>query len=78
MASGAGLSAVITTAEVTKHDFNLSPSRYVATAGAEEVLPLEEAVVLLQEAEEERAEADRELFAVLDKLGVGVLRDANR
>ena len=49
------------TEEVVKNDFNLSPSRYVATGEAEEVLPLEEAVVLLQEAEEERAEADREL-----------------
>ena len=65
----AGLSAAVSTAEVTKNDFNLSPSRYVATNGAEEVLPLEEAVVLLQEAEEERAEADRELDAVLTKLG---------
>ena len=59
----------MTTAEVAKNDFNLSPSRYVATGGAEEVLPLEEAVVLLQEAEEERAEADRGLADVLTKLG---------
>ena len=59
----------MSTAEAAKNDFNLSPSRYVATGGAEEVLPLEEAVVLLQEAEEERAEADRELDAVLAKLG---------
>ena len=64
-----GLSAVVSKAEAAKNDFNLSPSRYVATEGAEEVLPLEEAVVLLQEAEEERAEADRELDAVLAKLG---------
>ena len=35
------------------------------------VMPLEEAVVLLQEAEEERVEADRELRAVLEKLGFG-------
>jgi len=65
------LSAVISTAEATKNDFNLSPSRYVATGEAEEVLPLEEAVVLLQEADEERAEADRELRTVLEKLGFG-------
>jgi len=32
---------------------------------------LEEAVVLLQEADEERAEADRELRTVLEKLGFG-------
>ena len=42
-------------AEAVKNDYNLSPSRYVSTGGDEEVLPLEEAVVLLQEAEEERA-----------------------
>lgn len=36
----------------------------------EEVLPLEEAVVLLQEAEEERREADRALREVLNTLGL--------
>jgi type I restriction enzyme M protein len=35
-------------------------------------VPLEEAVVLLQEAEEEREEADRELDEVLSRLGLGV------
>ncbi len=65
-----GLSVVVSTAEATKNDFSLSPSRYVATDGAEEVLPLEEAVVLLEEAEEDREEADRELDAVLAKLGL--------
>ena len=63
------LSAVISKAEAVKNDYNLSPSRYVATGGKEEVLPLDEAVVLLAEAEEERAEADRELDKVLAKLG---------
>ena len=65
----AGLSAVVSMAEAVKNDFNLSPSRYVSTGGEEEVLPLEEAVVLLQEAEEERREADRELDEVLTTLG---------
>jgi type I restriction enzyme M protein len=71
-----GLSAVITAAEAAKNDFNLSPSRYVASADQQEVLPLEEAVVLLQEAEEEWAAADRELDEVLRLLGVGGLRSA--
>jgi type I restriction enzyme M protein len=53
----------------------LSPSRYVATNGKEEVLPLDEAVVLLAEAEEERGEADRELDKVLTKLGFGGWRN---
>ena len=69
-----GLSAVITREEVAKNDYNLSPSRYVATDGQEEVLPLEEAVVLLQEAEEERAEADQKLDEVLASLGFGEWR----
>ena len=53
-----------------RNDYNLSPSRYVSTNGKEEVLPLEEAVVRLLEAEEERAEADRALNEVLRTLGV--------
>jgi type I restriction enzyme M protein len=64
-----GLSAIIKKEEAIKNDYNLSPSRYVSTGGQEDVVPLEEAVVLLQEAEEERAEADKQLDAVLSKLG---------
>lgn len=64
-----GMSLVIVTEEAAKNDFNLSPSRYIATNGKGEVLPLDEAVVLLAEAEEERAEADQELDKVLVKLG---------
>jgi type I restriction enzyme M protein len=64
-----GLSATVKKEEAVKNDYNLSPSRYVTTGSQEEVLPLEEAVVLLQEAEEERAEADKQLDAVLAKLG---------
>jgi len=64
-----GLSAVISKEEAAKNDYNLSPSRYVSTGAEAEVLPLDEAVVLLAEAEEERAEADRQLDQVLAKLG---------
>jgi type I restriction enzyme M protein len=42
----------------------------VATNDKEDVLPLEEAVVLLREAEEERANADRALGEVLSILGL--------
>lgn len=66
----AGLSAIITTAEAARNDFNLSPSRYVTTDGNEEALPLEEAMTLLREAEEERAEADAALAEVLRELGL--------
>jgi type I restriction enzyme M protein len=64
------LSAVITLEEATKNDFNLSPSRYVTVDGVDEVLSLEDACVLLAEAEEERDEADRELRRVLGALGL--------
>lgn len=67
-----GISAIISKEEAAKNDYNLSPSRYVAGAQDEEVLPIEEAVVLLQEAEEEREEADRELDEILSSLGLGV------
>ncbi|MDR7543525.1 MAG: class I SAM-dependent DNA methyltransferase [Armatimonadota bacterium] len=66
-----GLAALITKDEAARNDYNLSPSRYVASGEKEEVLPLEEAVVLLREAEEERAQADRELARVLETLGLG-------
>ena len=64
-----GLSAIIAKQDAGKNDYNLSPSRYVSTGEQEGVLPLEEAVVLLQEVEEECAVADRELEGVLAKLG---------
>jgi type I restriction enzyme M protein len=71
-----GLSAIITNEEAARNDYNLSPSRYVAQNSADDVLPLEEAVVLLREAEEERAAADRDLETVLAALGLGGLRHA--
>ena len=65
-----GLSKVIKLDKIIKNDFNLSPSRYVSNNNKDEVLPLDEAVVLLAEAEEERQVADNELKAVLSKLGL--------
>jgi type I restriction enzyme M protein len=66
-----GVSAIITTQEAARNDYNLSPSRYVATDDVEPPLPSEEALVLLAQAEEERAEADAELDHVLSALGFG-------
>jgi type I restriction enzyme M protein len=60
-----GLSAIITREEAARNDYNLSPSRYVSTNDNEETLSLEEALVRLEEAEEERAEAERALQEVL-------------
>jgi len=65
-----GISRIVTKEEVAKNDYNLSPSRYVSADSEEEVLPLEEAVVLLQEAEEERNEADGKLKEILDMMGL--------
>ncbi len=65
-----GLSRIIASEEAVRNDYNLSPSRYVTLDGGEEVLPLEEALVELAEAEEERREADDALKGVLAELGV--------
>jgi type I restriction enzyme M protein len=64
------LAVVITTDEALRNDYNLSPSRYAHVDGDEEILPLEDAVVLLQEAEEERTAADHQLVQVLRDLGL--------
>lgn len=66
---GCAFHAVITTEEAARNDYNLSPTRYVASNHQEEMLPLEDATVLLEEAEEERAAADQELRRVLQSLG---------
>jgi len=65
-----GISKIVTVTEVAKNDFNLSPSRYVAQNGEDDTLPLEDALVQLQEAEEERQKADEKLKAILEELGV--------
>lgn len=62
-------SAIITKDEAARNDYNLSPSRYVAVNGGEEALPLDETLVLLAEAEEERGDVDKELDKVLAELG---------
>jgi type I restriction enzyme M protein len=67
------LSTVVSLNEVaTKNDYNLSPSRYVLQNGEDDTLPLEDAVVLLREAEEERAAVDGKLQYVLAELGLEV------
>ncbi len=70
-----GVSAIVKDEEAAKNDYNLSPGRYVAGTEQEEILPLEEAVVLLQEAEEERETADAKLNEVLESLGLRVARN---
>jgi len=65
-----GISRIITNEEAAKNDYNLSPSSYVAQNGVDDTLTLEDAVVLLKEAEEERENADAKLKNVLNELGV--------
>jgi len=62
--------AVATTDQIVSNDYNLSPNRYVAGAAAEDVLPLNEALIQLRHAEAERAAADNELRKVLSELGL--------
>lgn len=65
-----GISKIITREEAARNDYNLSPSRYVAQNGEDDTLPLGDAVVQLQEAEEERKEADEKLREILGELGL--------
>jgi type I restriction enzyme M protein len=64
-----GISKIVSKEEITKNDFNLSPSRYVSQAGEDTTLPLDEAITLLKEAEEERKISDKNLNGVLRQLG---------
>jgi len=64
------VSKIVSIEEAAKNDYNLSPSRYVSTNDEEPVLPLEDAIVLLEEAEEERKQSDIALSKVLRNLGL--------
>mgnify|MGYP000064702782 CR=1 FL=1 len=64
-----GVSKVVKKEEIVKNDYNLSPSRYVAQNGEDDTLPLNDAVVLVQEAEEERKQSDKKLKEVLGQMG---------
>jgi type I restriction enzyme M protein len=65
-----GLSRIITKEEAARNDYNLSPSRYVAQNGEDDTLDLEDAVVQLKEAEEERQKADEKMKAILKEMGI--------
>jgi len=43
-----GISKIVSLEDIAKNDYNLSPSRYVAQNGNDEVLPLDEAVLELR------------------------------
>lgn len=64
-----GLSKILTKEELIKADYNLSPSRYIIKDVEEDLLPLDEAVVLLKESEEENKKTDEQLTKILKQLG---------
>jgi type I restriction enzyme M protein len=67
-----GISKVIKTQEALQNDANLSPSRYVASGEAEEIMPLEDAIVMVREAEEERQKAEKKLAGILKQIGIEI------
>jgi type I restriction enzyme M protein len=64
------ISKIITKEEAARNDYNLSPSRYVAQNGEDDTLDLDNAIVQLKEAEEERQKADEKLQKILVEMGV--------
>ena len=65
-----GVTTLVPAKDAAARDYNLSPSRYILQGFEESVLSPEDALVLLAEAEEERAAADRELLVVLQVIGL--------
>jgi type I restriction enzyme M protein len=63
-------SRIVDRAEIVKNDYNISPSRYIQTAAAEEYRPLGEIVAELDALEVEAEETNAKLRAVLMKLRV--------
>ena len=57
-------------AEVVKNDYNISPSRYIHTADAEQYRSIGEIVEELDALDAEAEETNAALRAVLKKLGV--------
>jgi type I restriction enzyme M protein len=64
------LSKIISTSEIINSDYNLSPNRYVNKDDESPILPIEEAILLLREAEEDRKIADNALNEIFGQLGI--------
>ncbi len=62
-------SRVVSREEITKNDFNISPSRYIHTGDAEEYRPIAEIVEELEALEAEARETDAALKTILKRLG---------
>jgi len=61
--------AVVGTDEITSRDYNLSPTRYIAGAANDDVLPLGETISILRDAAEERARAEVSVWKMLAEMG---------
>jgi type I restriction enzyme M protein len=66
-----GFVKVITNEEAATREYNLSPSRYVSTDGDSEVLPAEDAMVRVRDAEDQRRAADLTFDKTMAQLGLG-------
>ena len=64
------LSRIVDHAELSKNDYNISPSRYIHTSDAETYRPIAEIVEELKVIEAEARETDKALKEILEKLGV--------
>ena len=63
-------SRVVDNTEIVENDYNISPSRYIHTAEAEEYRPIPEILEELDVLEAEAAETSKALRAVLENLGL--------
>jgi type I restriction enzyme M protein len=63
-------SRIVTVEEITKNDFNISPSRYIHTGEADEYRPIAEIVEELEELEVDARETNAALKGILKKIVV--------
>ena len=63
------VSRIVTREEVAKNDYNISPSRYIHAADAEEHRPIAEILEELEALEEEAKESDAALKRILAAIG---------
>jgi type I restriction enzyme M protein len=63
-------SRIVSSEEIAKNDFNISPSRYIHTGAGEEYRPIAEIVEELEALEAESRETDAALKKILARLGV--------
>jgi type I restriction enzyme M protein len=63
-------SRIVTREEITRNDFNISPSRYIHVGAGEEYRPIAEIVEELDGLETEAAETNAALRVLIRSLGV--------